>query len=109
MAEISRTVLCQYRVLPEREGAFRKLCSEHDEVVRRLGLVTDEPTQFYRGSDGEGRPFYVQIFTWSSDEAVEQAHQHPEVRKVWERLDPCCEARGSNPGMEFPHVEAIPI
>jgi hypothetical protein len=105
-SEEPATVLCHYRVRSGQEEALWKLIEAHDTAVRRLGFVTEAPTVVYRGRDDEGRPFFVKVFDWSPG-GVEQAHQHPEVLAVWERMEPLCEARDGRPAMEFPHVERV--
>lgn len=102
-------VLCQYRVKAGREDELIQLFRDHDVVLRRLDLITDEPAVCYRGADDRGRPFFVKTFTWKSARAVEAAHQHPEVADLWERMDPLCESRDGRPGMEFPHVERVAL
>lgn len=101
------TVLCTYRVQPEREVEFLNAIKGHWPKLRELGLATPEPAVIYRGEDARGRPFVVEIFTWSSSDAVERAHAHPEVLALWEPLGELCEARGVLPGMEFPHVARL--
>jgi hypothetical protein len=107
MAEDAQIVLCTYRVKPGNEDRLFELFRDHDAVLRKLDLITEELAVCYRGSDDLGRPFFVKTFTWRSAKAVEAAHQHPEVASLWERMDPLCEARDGRPGMEFPHVERI--
>jgi len=101
------TVLCTYRVKPDREPEFLELRGEHWPVLRSLGLATEDQPVLYRGDDEQQGLFYVEIFSWSSPEAVEKAHTHPEVIAIWERLDLVCEVRDGRPNMEFPHVERV--
>ena len=105
MADGPAIVLCHFRVKPGREEELLKLSRDHDAVLRRLDLVTDEPAVVYRGADEKGRPFLYKIFTWRSAAALDAARQHPEVADLWERMEPLCEERDGWPSMEFPHVE----
>lgn len=107
--EQSNTVVCHFRVIPGKEDEFLELCRAHERVMRQLDLVTREPTVIYRGADPKGRPFLYKVFEWKSREAVEAAHQHPEVMKLWERMEDYCEVRDGWPSMEFPHVERITL
>jgi len=88
---------------------IEELIRGHERAVRKLALVTDEPTQVWRGQDEKGRPFFVKIFEWVSEDAVARAHEHPEVLATWEKMEPLCEARDGRPGMEFPHAERVPL
>ncbi|MGI9325562.1 MAG: hypothetical protein ACR2PZ_10110 [Pseudomonadales bacterium] len=100
-------VICQYRVARGNEGAFEELLSKHWPTLHRLGLVTDDPSTHYRGQEQDnGEPIYFEIFDWLQD-AVDRAHEHPEVMAIWEPMDQLCEARNGKPNMEFPHVELL--
>jgi len=101
------TVLCHFRVKRGCEEQLLDLFRGHDAVLRELGLVTAEPAVVYRGADAKERPFLYKVFTWTSEDAVRAAHQHPEVADVWERMEPLCEERDGWPAMEFPHVERL--
>lgn len=103
------TVICTYRVAAGNEEAFRGLLDKHWSTLDRLNLTTDEPTQVFRGEDKEGRPYFVEIFTWISAEAPGIAHQSPEVVAVWEPMAALCEERDGRPSMEFPHVERVAL
>jgi hypothetical protein len=96
-------VFCHYRVAPGNETAFEKLLKDHWPTLHRLGLVTDEPSEHFKGEDQEGGPLYIEIFAWL-DGAASRAHEHPEVMAIWEPMDQLCERRHGKPNMEFPHL-----
>ena len=106
---VAETVVCTYRVKPEREEEFRKLLLQHWPKLRELGMVTDEPSVAYRGLDAKGRPFFVEIFSWKSGALTRRAHDHPDVMAIWELMDTLCESRDGMPNMEFPHVERVSL
>ena len=100
-------VICHYRVPKANEREFEKLLEQHWPTLHRLGMVTDEPSQQFKGEEQDsGQPIYFEIFDWL-DDAVDRAHEHPEVMAIWEPMDQLCESRGRKPNMEFPHVEAL--
>ena len=100
------TVICHYRVAAGNEERFEALLNDHWPTLSRLGLVTDDPPQQFKGVEQDnGQPVYYEIFSWH-DGAVDRAHEHPEVMAIWEPMDQLCEARGGKPNMEFPHVES---
>jgi hypothetical protein len=101
---MANKVFCHYRVAPGNEAAFETLLREHWPTLHRLGLVSDEPSQHYKGEDQEGGPLYIEIFDWL-DGAMRRAHEHPEVMAIWEPMDQLCEPRHGKPNMEFPHLE----
>ena len=100
-------VICTYRVRAGKESDFQKLLAAHWPCLRELDAVTDEPSVAYRGTDREGRPFFVEIFRWKNAAAFERAHSHPDVLAIWEPMDALCESRDGQPSMEFPHVEQV--
>lgn len=109
MAKSNLTVVCTYRVKKTKEAAFVSLLRKHWPTLHRLGLASDEPSACYRGEDRRGRPFYLEIFSWKSQRAVERAHTQPEVMAVWEPMETLCEKRDGLPSMEFPHVARLKL
>lgn len=110
MSSQPETVFCYFRVRPGDEEKLCGMLREHDAVLRRLGLITDEPTRVYRGEDEpDGRPFIVKLFEWRGAEALDAAHNHPEVQVLWEAMEPLCEPRDGRPNMEFPHVAPVAL
>jgi hypothetical protein len=104
---MANTVICHYRVAAGNESDFEALLRRHWPKLHELGLVTDQPSQRFKGLEQDnGQPIYFEIFEWR-DGAMERAHEHPEVMAVWEPMDRLCEVRGGKPNMEFPHVAAI--
>ena len=106
---MTETVICHYCVKAGKEADFEGLLRRHWPTLRRLGTVTDEPSQIYRGEDAKGRPMFWEIFHWKSAAAFEKAHAHPEVLAIWEPMDALCEPREGRPNMEFPHVERLAL
>ena len=100
-------VICHYRVAKGNEREFERLLRDHWPALHRLGLVTEEPSQKFKGEEQDNRqPIYFEIFDWLEG-AVDRAHEHPEVMAIWEPMDQLCEARGGKPNMEFPHVQIL--
>ncbi|UJR87217.1 MULTISPECIES: putative quinol monooxygenase [Sandaracinus] len=106
--ETHDTVICTYRPKPEREAEFRRLLERHWPALRELGLVRPSAPLHFRGEE-EGRPFYVEIFEWRDADAVEAAHQSPEIMRLWEPMETLCEERDGRPAMSFPHVERLAL
>jgi hypothetical protein len=100
------TVICTYRVRPDAEERFTELLGGHWRTLRELGFVTDEKSLVFRGTDGGLS--YVEIFTWGEG-GFEQAHEHPDVLALWERMDPLLEERDGLPKWEFPHFEPVAL
>lgn len=102
----AETVFCVFRVKTGSEEDLIKLCREHDETLRRLDLCTAAPAKLFRGADHDGSMIF-KIFEWKSGEALDAARKHPDVQRIWEAMEPLCEARASS--MEFPHVVPVEL
>jgi hypothetical protein len=101
------TALCTYRVKDNAVERFVGLLREHAPTLRRLGLVTEEPSPLFRGQDESGKSFFVEILHWKSQDGPTVAEQTPEVLAIWERMGQCVEDRLGRPSMEFPLVEPL--
>ena len=92
--------VCTYRVASGNEPQFEELLQRHLPTLRRLGLISDLPTQTLRlaepGSD------YVEVFEWIGADAAARAAEVPEVIEIWEPMAALCEPRDGSPAMEFP-------
>ena len=100
------TVICTYRVRGDSEERFAELLGRHWDTLHELGFVTDEQELVFRSV--EGGVTYVEIFTWVEG-GFEQAHEHPDVLAIWERMDPLLEDRDGRPKWEFPHFEPVAL
>ena len=106
---MSSKVICHYRVAPGNEEKFEALLARHWPTLFALGLVSEVPSQQFKGVEQDnGQPIYFELFDWLEG-ASDRAHEHPEVMAIWEPMDQLCEARGGKPNMEFPHVEPLSL
>lgn len=102
----NETVICTYRVRTSVEDRFVELLNEHWSTLRRLELVSDEPSLVFRSVDDP--PTYVEIFTWVEG-GFTRAHEHPDVLAIWESMDPLLEERGALEKWEFPHYSQVAV
>lgn len=102
----SSFVVCVYRVRHGESASFERFLSRHTPTLRRLGLITDHPAQVLRQRGG-GRPSYLEVFEWASEESAARASQVPEVIAIWEPMAALCEAREGRPGLEFTTFDQI--
>jgi hypothetical protein len=100
------TAMCTYRVKRGDEGKFETLLKSHWPALRKLNLVTEAPSQMFRGSD-EGGTYYVEILDWWDADAPNQADSFPEVMRIWEPMGSLVESRDKRPAMEFPLVSRL--
>jgi hypothetical protein len=99
--------LCTYRVKDGEASRFLSVLRQHAPTLRRLGLVTDDPSLLFRGADESGKSFFVEVLHWKSGDGPTIAEQTPEVLAIWERMGQCVEERLGRPSMEFPVVEQL--
>ena len=105
--DMANKVICHYRVAKGNEAEFETLLRNHWPTLHRLGLVTEDPSQHFKGAEQDnGQPIYFEIFDWI-DGGIDRAHEHPEVMAIWEPMDQLCESRGPKPNMEFPAVQVL--
>lgn len=84
---MGRLVIACYRPKPGHNDALRKLVQGHVAALRSIGLVTDRPQVAMEAKDGT----FVEIFEWASREAIEAAHKHPVVLRMWEEYGKVCD------------------
>lgn len=82
-----RVVIAAFRARPGRLSDLRQILREHHGFLDRLGLVTARPAVILEG----GGDLMLEVFEWKSQEAIDEAHRHPEVLGLWERFDAVCE------------------
>jgi hypothetical protein len=81
------TTISTYRVRVEAVGEFQALLARHWPALRELELVTATEPQYYAGPAGpDGGVPIVEIFEWSGEGAAHQAHTHPAISAIWERM-----------------------
>ena len=104
----SHTVIAAYRPKPNCEAALMELVNAHVPRLRELGLASDTPVTTLRSSE-DGT--VLEIFDWYSQEAVERAHTHPEVQKIWAAFSQVCEyvtlGDLKEAGAPFAHFERL--
>jgi hypothetical protein len=101
------TVFCTYRVRADQEEHFTELLARHWRTLRELEFVTAEEPLVFRSLE-EDAPTYVEIFTWVEG-GFGQAHEHPDVLAIWDRMDPLLEVRDGQPRWQFPHYQRVSL
>lgn len=84
---MGRIVIACYRPKPGREDDLRSLMSTHVPTLRAEGLATDRTPILMRAGDGT----IIEVFEWTSPEAIERAHTNPNVLAMWERYSHVCD------------------
>jgi quinol monooxygenase YgiN len=84
---MGQMVIVVYRPKPGREAELLGLVREHVPALRADGLATAREPLVMRAADGA----LVEIFEWTSAEAVEGAHHNPKVMAMWGRFAEVCD------------------
>lgn len=79
-------VIACYRPLPGKERELLAAVRDHVDVLRGEGLCTDRKPILMRAADGT----IVEVFEWSSKDAVEAAHDNAAVLALWKRFESVC-------------------
>ena len=100
-------VIACYRPKPGQDAALRACVRDHVPTLRKLGLATSRPTVLLRAADGT----LLELFEWTSAEAVERAHHDPAVGVIWGKFFEICDCVKLSDLAEaaemFPHFEAM--
>ena len=104
-ADPPETVVVVYSPQAGKEAAVDDLIRLHFATVRKLRLVTADPHVTYRDKDAGGRPIFVDILTWKSHAAPDDAPA--EVRAIWVKMEAACEKRDGRRGIDFHEVDLL--
>jgi hypothetical protein len=99
-AMATELALAAYRPRSGQEEELVRLLHEDLATLRRRGHVTSRPAPLIRTDRSE----LLVVLEWSSDHAVADAHEDPEVLSVWRRKDELAEyiGPGELAGAEIP-------
>ncbi len=107
--EFGNFVIAMYHPKEGKDAELKDKIKGHLPTLRRLDLATDREALVLLSSDG----VYLEIFEWKSVEAVEMAHSHPEVAKMWEDFGKVCDfislSALADAGRPFPHFQLADI
>jgi hypothetical protein len=84
---MSRIVIACYRPKDGQQEALRALVRDHVFTLRSIGLVTDRAPIAMEAADGT----ILEVFEWVSAAAIQSAHGHPLVLKLWEAFGAVCD------------------
>lgn len=76
-----------FRPKPGGEAQLAEVTADHLPILRSLGFATERPSLVLRGSDGT----ILEHFEWVDAAAIDAAHEHPEVHRLWARYEACCD------------------
>jgi hypothetical protein len=74
--------IASYKPKAGQEKAFLELVEKHLPTLRELQLATDRSSFLAKALDGT----IIEVFEWTSVNAVNAAHHHPAVADIWEKM-----------------------
>ena len=80
-------VIAAYRPKAGQQAALKALVEEHVPVLREQGLATERPAVVMEAADGT----ILELFEWTSAEAIEEAHSNEAVGVLWDRFHAICD------------------
>jgi quinol monooxygenase YgiN len=84
MGQIS--IAC-YKPKPGKEADLLQVVKEHVPILRQEQLATDRVAHAMKAKDGT----IVEVFEWTSVDAISAAHKNPAVLAMWDRFGAACE------------------
>jgi hypothetical protein len=102
------TVHVTYHVQPGKLEEFLGVLKQHYPACRELGLVLVEPHLILTGKEDGGKPVVIEILRWKDGDAPDSVPEHhPEIKKIWDRLNALVERRSGKPGIEIDEVAVV--
>jgi len=83
---MGRITTAAFKPKPGRDKELLGVIADRVPLLRRLGLATRREHILMRSREG----VIVEVSEWVSDEAINKAHETPEVLALWARFDACC-------------------
>jgi hypothetical protein len=84
---MGKFVIVAYRPRPGKEQELLQLTREHLPILRNQGLATDRPSYVMRSTDGT----IIEVFEWTSAEAIAMAHENPVWQAMCGRYSEACD------------------
>lgn len=80
-------VISVYRPKQGKDAELLDVVKTHVPILRELGMASEREVTAMKAKDGT----ILEVFEWVSAKAIEDAHKHPRVHKMWREFEACCE------------------
>ena len=80
-------VIVAYRPKSGKAAELLELVCQRVPILRKEGLVSDRAPIIMRAQDGT----IIEVSEWKSPEAIEAAHENPNVLAMWDRFYAACD------------------
>lgn len=106
---MSRVVIAAFRPKKGKSADLLRVVQKHWNVLSEQGLVTARPRIVMQARDGT----IVEVFEWTSPDAIERAHSNPAVLQLWSEFAAACDyvpiGSVEEAGQLFSEFAAVPI
>ena len=75
-------VMALYRPKQGKAKELEALLKKHFPILKEYGLTTETFPLIGKSADGS----YLEMFEWISEQAAQQAHDHPAIAQIWEAM-----------------------
>ncbi len=82
----SLIAIASYKPKKEMEEELLEVLRDHMPILSMEDLITDFPAIVLKSKEG----YYLEIFEWKSQEAINEAHKNENVRALWKRFEEVC-------------------
>jgi quinol monooxygenase YgiN len=93
-------VIVAYRPRAGKETELLEVVRSRVPTLAKEGLITDRAPVVMRANDGT----IIEVSEWKSPEAIEAAHENPNVLALWDRFLAVCDCVPLN---EVPEAEML--
>ena len=80
-------VIVAYRPKSGKDAELLELVRSRVPTLRAEGLVSNRAPIIMRAKDGT----IIEVSEWKSAEAIDAAHENPNVLAMWEKFDALCD------------------
>ena len=82
-----KIVFAIYKPHQDKGNELKKLILKHVPRLKSNKLITNREPLLVKSKNG----IYIEIFEWKSTDAVEEAHENPEIQKLWDEIEKVCD------------------
>uniref|UniRef100_A0A2A4YTD6 ABM domain-containing protein n=1 Tax=OCS116 cluster bacterium TaxID=2030921 RepID=A0A2A4YTD6_9PROT len=97
---MGRIVIVGYKPKPGKQAELVALMKTHLPVLREAGLVTERESIIMQAEDAS----IIEVFEWKSKAAMNGAHEHASILKMWADYEACCTYI---PVAELPEISSL--
>ncbi|HRI86468.1 MAG TPA: hypothetical protein PK536_13580 [Ignavibacteria bacterium] len=79
-------VIACFKPKEGKDNELLEVIKDHMPVLKKEGLITERDSVVMRSTNG----CILEVFEWKSKEAIDHAHENPNVLELWKRFESTC-------------------